>query len=143
MRLWKVYTQQQIQDRFDEKQAQLDREESEDELDRQVEDFKLKNEGAIWHYQCKIIAKSINSLIENMLNEQKAFKKIQKVLMINKKQSCFVKWEQITTKMRKTRNQMNQVDAYFAQKRYNQFIDTLRMEIHYLKTKRMKMKAKK
>jgi hypothetical protein len=85
MRLWKVYTQQQIQVRFDEKQAQLDREESEDELDRQVEDFKLKNEGAIWHYQCKIIAKSINSLIQNMLNEQKAFKKIQKVLIINKK----------------------------------------------------------
>ena len=70
MRLWKVYTQQQIQDRFDEKQAQLDREESDDELDRQVEDFKLKNEGAIWHYQCKIIAKSINSLIQNMLSEQ-------------------------------------------------------------------------
>jgi hypothetical protein len=45
--------------------------------------------------------------------------------------------------MRKTRNQMKQIEAYFAQKRYSQFIDTLRMEIHYLKTKRMKMKAKK
>lgn len=50
MRLWKVYTQHQIQERFENKEKQLEQDQSEDELDRKVEDFKLKNEGAIWHY---------------------------------------------------------------------------------------------
>lgn len=133
MRIWKIYTKQEILQREQAKIARvrLERDiESDLELSKEMQSIEHKIEVADIHYESRLRLLSFQALIENIFDTQNYIRQIQEV--INRKKAkrmimkCYTRWSLIIMKIKKQNAKNRSFENHYNHKVCKLFLDTLR-----------------